>query len=94
MADDSVLTVIAGFIEGRFPGMRLEPEDDIFALGFVNSLFAMELVMFLETTFAFTVPNEALRLDSFRSVRAMAALVQEHAGLTAEARPAVTALRS
>lgn len=93
MVDDSLLKPIAEFIEGRFPDIRLEPEDDIFALGFVNSLFAMELVMFLETTFAFTVPNEALRLDCFRSVRAMAALVEEYAGLAAEAGPAVTALR-
>ncbi|MGZ4432665.1 MAG: acyl carrier protein [Trebonia sp.] len=94
MADDSLLTPIAEFIEGRFPDIRLAPEDDIFALGFVNSLFAMELVMFLETTFAFTVPNEALQLDSFRSVQAMAALVKEHAGLARGAGPAVTAVQS
>ncbi len=81
MADDHLHKPITEFIEGRFPDIRLEPGDDIFALGFVNSLFAMELVMFLESTFAFTVPNEALRLDGFRTVLAMAALVKEHAGL-------------
>lgn len=77
MADDDLHRPILEFIEGRFPDMQLEPGDDIFALGFVNSLFAMELVMFLETTFEFTIPNEALRLDSFRSVLSMAALVKE-----------------
>lgn len=78
MEDEHLHKVITEFIEGRFPEIDLAPEDDIFALGFVNSLFAMELVLFLETTFSFTVPNEALRLDSFRSVQAMTALVKEH----------------
>ncbi|WP_300609514.1 acyl carrier protein [Trebonia sp.] len=87
MAGDSVIKPIAEFIAVRFPDVGLGPDDDIFALGFVNSLFAMELVMFLETTFAFTVPNEALRLDSFRSLNAMAALVAEHAGLAVEPGP-------
>jgi methoxymalonate biosynthesis acyl carrier protein len=84
VADDHLFAPITEFIAGRFPDIRLEPEDDIFALGFVNSLFALELVMFLEHTFAFTVPNEALQLDSFRSVRAMATLVTEHTALFGE----------
>lgn len=67
------------FIEGRFPDIQLAPEDDIFALGFVNSLFAMELVLFLENTFNFTIPNEALRLDNLRSVKAMTDLVHQYA---------------
>lgn len=67
------------FIEGRFPDIKLAPEDDIFALGFVNSLFAMELVLFLENTFSFTIPNEALRLDNLRSVKAMTELVHQYA---------------
>ena len=39
---------ITEFIQGRFPSLTIAPDDDVFALGFVNSLFAMELVMFLE----------------------------------------------
>lgn len=81
MTDDHIRTPITGFIEGRFPGIAVEPTDDIFARGFVNSLFAMELVMFLEGTFAFTVPPEVLQLDNFRTVASMAALVERHAGL-------------
>jgi len=81
MSDDDLRKPITEFIEGRFPDIRLEPGDDIFDLGFVNSLFAMELVMFLESRFAFVIPNEALRLDRFRTVQAMTDLVREHAGL-------------
>lgn len=86
MADDRIHKPITDFISGRFPDLKLEPDDDIFARGFVNSLFAMELVMFLEKTFAFSVPNEVLRLDNFRTVNAMAELVKRHAGLLAESR--------
>jgi acyl carrier protein len=65
---------IRAFITGRFPQVEFADDDDIFALGFVNSLFAMELVMFIESTFAITITNEELTLDNFRTVRKMADL--------------------
>ena len=74
---------VTEFIEGRFPDLTLGPDDDIFVLGFVNSLFAMELVMFLENTYHFSVPNDALRLDSFRTVTSMVELVRQHASVPA-----------
>lgn len=43
-------------------------EDDIFKLGLVNSLFALELVVFLENTFEITVENEDLDLNNFSSI--------------------------
>lgn len=64
------------FMQPRFPGHELDPADDIFALGFVNSLFAMELVVFVESTFAITVSNDELRLDNFRTADAVADLVE------------------
>lgn len=78
---------ITEFIEGRFPNLALGPDDDIFVLGFVNSLFAMELVMFLENTYDFSVPNEALRLDHFRTVNSMVELVRKHTSVSAESQP-------
>ncbi|MGH3415183.1 MAG: acyl carrier protein [Actinocrinis sp.] len=66
---------ILEFIEGRFPQAGIEPGQDIFSLGYINSLFAMELVMFLEKTFGFTLPNDELRIENFRTVEAMTALV-------------------
>jgi methoxymalonate biosynthesis acyl carrier protein len=73
---------ILEFIEGRFPQARISPEQDIFSLGYINSLFAMELVMFIEKAFEFTVPNDELRIDNFRTVEAMT-------GLVSRRRPAV-----
>jgi methoxymalonate biosynthesis acyl carrier protein len=73
---DDARQKIRSFITGRFPRAPLTDELDIFELGFVNSLFAMELVMFIENTFQITIPNEDLTLDNFRTVALMSALVQ------------------
>ena len=69
---------IRDFIHAKYPQAAVEDEEDIFALGFVNSLFALELVMFIEKTFGFQVPNEDVKLDNFRTVAAMEELVARH----------------
>ncbi|MFG2652939.1 acyl carrier protein [Streptomyces sp. NPDC048436] len=84
MADDT-REQIHRFIRGRFPDIDITHDDDIFALGFINSLFAMELVMFIEKTFAFTIPNEELRFDNFRTVASIAKLVDGNRPATAGA---------
>lgn len=75
MSDTTVTAPIREFIIGRFPQLEIADDEDIFAMGFVNSLFAMELVMFIEKTFAITITNGDLQLDNFRTIEAMAALV-------------------
>ncbi|WP_327255531.1 acyl carrier protein [Streptomyces sp. NBC_01244] len=67
---------IRAFILGRHPRAELTDEQDIFSLGFINSLFAMELVMFIEKQFAVSLPNNELRIDNFRTVSSMAELVE------------------
>ena len=76
MTETTVSARIQSFVEGRFPQGTIEADQDIFSLGYINSLFAMELVMFIEKTFSVTVPNEELRIDNFRTVEAMSALVE------------------
>ncbi|WP_340539829.1 acyl carrier protein [Nocardioides sp. GXZ039] len=66
---------VLGFISARYPRAELTADDDIFSVGYVNSLFAMELVMFLENTFGVVVPNDELRIDNFRTATAMTQLV-------------------
>ncbi|MFL6125197.1 acyl carrier protein [Actinophytocola sp.] len=67
---------IREFIHGRYPTAELDDTEDIFSLGYVNSLFAMELVTFLENQFAIRIPNEELFLDNFRTIQAMTGLVE------------------
>jgi acyl carrier protein len=49
----------------------LEREDNIFELGYVDSLFALQLVSFLEETFAAEITDEDLDISNFNSLAAM-----------------------
>jgi methoxymalonate biosynthesis acyl carrier protein len=48
---------------------------DLFASGLVSSLFAMELVVFVEKAFDVVVERDDLALDNFRTTGAMTDLV-------------------
>ncbi|MGD0607255.1 MAG: acyl carrier protein [Streptosporangiaceae bacterium] len=82
---DNVQEQVLGFIRGRLPDVELSESEDIFQLGFVNSLFAMELVMFIEKQFGLTIPNDELQIDNFRTAKSMAGLVERCAPLAAAA---------
>jgi methoxymalonate biosynthesis acyl carrier protein len=69
-------TRIKTFLSRFFRQHDLQPDEDIFALGFVNSLLAMQLVNFVEKEFAVTIDDEDLDLANFRSLRSMDALVE------------------
>lgn len=63
------------FLAGHFQNHELKDDEDIFALGFVSSLLAMQLVQFVEKEFGITVDDDDLDIDNFRSIDKIAALV-------------------
>ncbi len=66
---------IRAFI-ARFTGdAAVKDDDNIFELGLVNSLFTMQLVVFIEREFSLTIQNDELNLDNFKSVDAINALI-------------------
>ncbi len=62
---------IRSFLSRYLHSYDPEDEEDIFALGFVNSMIAIQLVDFLEKHFGVTVEEDDLDLDNFRSLAAM-----------------------
>lgn len=50
-------------------------DQDLFASGLVTSMFAMQLVVQLESTYDIAVIGPELKLDNFRTIRAMTDLV-------------------
>ncbi|MCM3884960.1 acyl carrier protein [Frankia sp. R82] len=52
-----------------------EVGQDLFESGVLSSLFAMELVVFVEKAFDVSIEREDLALANFRTVRAMTDLV-------------------
>lgn len=72
---DRTKPAIRAFLARFFGEHRIEDDEDIFATGFVNSLFIMQLVLFVESEFALTVEDEDLEIENFNTVDAVAALV-------------------
>ncbi|MDH6707261.1 MULTISPECIES: acyl carrier protein [unclassified Kitasatospora] len=66
---------IFAFLARYFGEHRLAEDEDMFATGFVNSLFVMQLVLFVEGEFDITVEDEDLEIRNFNTVRAVDALV-------------------
>ncbi len=77
---DERKTTIRAYLARFFPGCDLRDGDDLFTLGFVTSMFAIQLVTFVESSFAIEIANEDLELDNFRSVDAIARLVERKVG--------------
>lgn len=63
---------IRSFIESNLVVFEDEAEftdsDNIFEMGFVNSLFAMKLVNYIEQEFDIEVDNDDLEISNFSSV--------------------------
>jgi methoxymalonate biosynthesis acyl carrier protein len=80
---DQTQSKIKEFLSRFFKNHDLQPEEDIFALGFVNSLLAMQLVAFVEKEFGIQVEDEDLDLDNFRSIQAISRLVERKSAVGA-----------
>ncbi len=72
MSDTEIKQSLRTFI-ATFAGHADESDDerDIFRERHVSSLFAMQLVLFVESTFGFRVAPEDMDLKNFRSVGAL-----------------------
>jgi acyl carrier protein len=55
---------------------ELDAEDDIFELGFVDSMFALQLVAFIEEKFNIELDDEDLDIVNFRSVRSIEEFIE------------------
>lgn len=82
-ADDTKAKIRAFLAEHIRDAASVQDDQDLFGSGLVNSLFAMQLVVFVEGSFGLMVENEDLDIDNFRSVDAIAALIGRKMAVTA-----------
>lgn len=80
--DIAVDMLTAGSIESALTGFLAEKiktdvasDQDLFASGLVSSMFAMQLVVHLESAYDIAIIGPELKLDNFRTVQAMTDLV-------------------
>ncbi|BDA68751.1 putative D-alanyl carrier protein [Calothrix sp. PCC 7716] len=67
---------IKTFLSKFFGNHDLQLDEDIFSLGFVNSMFAMQLVLFIEQEFQIAIENEDLEFENFRTINSIANLIE------------------
>lgn len=67
---------------GKFFGKKknveaLGDDDNFFELGFVNSLFAMQLITFIETEFDVVIDVVELDMDNFNTVNKIIEMIEK-----------------
>jgi methoxymalonate biosynthesis acyl carrier protein len=75
MTQSDARSKVRAFLEKFIRDQDFEDGDNVFALGLVNSLMAMQLVLFLEKEFGVKFTNQDLNLKNFRSVDSMVELL-------------------
>ena len=80
MSDADIREKLREFVGRFFRGHDLQDGEDIFATGYVNSMFAMQLVQFVEGTFGVACEDQDLDIDNFRSIEAITRFVERKTG--------------
>ncbi|MDQ1920914.1 acyl carrier protein [Massilia pseudoviolaceinigra] len=63
---------------------QVKDEDDVFSLGVVDSLFALQLVLFVEQEFDVQVEGDDLNLDHFCTINAIHSFVEAKRALVSQ----------
>lgn len=80
METAAVCDEVRGFLEPYIEATDFSNDDDIFSMGLVNSLMAMQLVLFLEKRYGFKFEGDDLDLTNFRTLTRIHNLVTRKLG--------------
>jgi methoxymalonate biosynthesis acyl carrier protein len=72
---NQVNEIVRNFINNSINIDGLGDDENLFESGLINSLFAIQLMTFVERKFAIEISTEDLDLENFKSIRATAAFV-------------------
>ena len=67
---ESIEAALTGFLAEKVK-TEVAVDQDLFGAGLVSSMFAMQLVVHLESAYDIAIIGPELKLDNFRTVRAM-----------------------
>jgi methoxymalonate biosynthesis acyl carrier protein len=81
--ENKVKEQVTSFILNSINVANLTEDDHLFESGIVNSLFAVQLMTFIEKTFQIEVGIDDLDIENFKSIRATAAFVVKKNGRVA-----------
>lgn len=72
---------ILEFFKAKGKASGLESDTDLFKGGYINSLFALEMVVYLEKAFKIRIANAEITEDNFRTISSIAAVVLRAGGV-------------
>ena len=72
-----IASEIRQFLKRYIDGNKFTDSTNIFEEGFVNSLFTMDLIVFIENNYGMKIENEDLKIENFSSVAAIASLIEK-----------------
>jgi len=78
--ETSIKETIKQFILRSIDFAQLEDDENLFESGLVNSLFAVQLMTFIEKTFSLEVGMDDLDIENFKSLGATTAFVMKKNG--------------
>ena len=73
--EQKIKEAISRFILDSINLRDLKEDDHLFETGIVNSLFAVQLMTFIEKTFGIEIGSDDLDIENFKSLNAAAAFV-------------------
>ncbi|HEV2620307.1 MAG TPA: acyl carrier protein [Acidobacteriaceae bacterium] len=77
--------IIRQFFSRFFRTDELGDADDVFAGGYVNSLFAIQLIAWLEKEFSITIEDDDLQLVNFSTINSIAQMLGRKQGVVVAA---------
>jgi methoxymalonate biosynthesis acyl carrier protein len=78
--EKKVRDTVTKFLLSSINIANLNHDDNLFESGIVNSLFAVQLVTFLEKTFAIEIGMDDLDIENFKSLNATTTFVMRKNG--------------
>jgi acyl carrier protein len=73
--ENGIKETVKHFILSSITITHLDDDDNLFESGIVNSLFAVQLMTFIEKTFVIEVGMDDLEIENFKSLNAATAFV-------------------
>ena len=75
--NEVIKQTIRHFVSGSINIPELKDDDNLFDMGIVNSLFAVQLMTFIEKTFSLEVEPDDLDIENFKSLNAATTFVNK-----------------
>lgn len=77
MREEEIRSKVEDFFSKFSKRRDIDPDQDVFSMGFANSLFAMQMILFIEKEFNLSVDNQDLTSDSLRTLNGICRYIAE-----------------